>query len=291
MTDLVNLRQLMSLTSGRSEVVVGMVDGPVAADHPDLAQTNIQELPGKTGAACAQIGSAACVHGTFVAGILSAKRGSAAPAICPDCTLLVSPVFSEAATGSAAQPSSTPEELAAAILNCIEAGARIVNLSLAVTRSSSKGERALKLALDHAARLGVVIVAAAGNQGTVGGTVITNSSLGHRRGRMRRQRQTPQWVQSRVFHWAAWSARPRRRRHQPGAGLPIADPWRHERRCAVRDRRCRPGVVPATGGERSANSPGVPTSALSRTSLRDAPAAGCMGRLPTRDREVSHDRR
>ena len=54
MTDLVNLRQLMSLTSGRSEVVVGMVDGPVAADHPDLAQTNIQELPGKTGAACAQ---------------------------------------------------------------------------------------------------------------------------------------------------------------------------------------------------------------------------------------------
>ena len=91
----------MSLTSGRSEIVVGMVDGPVAADHPDLAQTNIQELPGKTGAACAQTSSAACVHGTFVAGILSAKRGSAAPAICPDCTLLVNPVFSETATGSA----------------------------------------------------------------------------------------------------------------------------------------------------------------------------------------------
>ena len=33
--DLVNLRQLMNLTSGRSEIVVGMVDGPVAADHPD----------------------------------------------------------------------------------------------------------------------------------------------------------------------------------------------------------------------------------------------------------------
>ena len=173
--------------------------------------------------------------------------------------------------------SSTPEELAAAILNCIEAGARIVNLSLAVTRSSSKGERALKLALDHAARLGVVIVAAAGNQGTVGGTVITESSLGHRCGRMPPQRQTPQWVQSRVFHWAAWSARPRRRRYQPRGGRPVADAWRNERRCAVRDRRCRPGVVPATGGERSENSLGVPTSALSRTSLRDAPAVGCMG--------------
>jgi len=172
--DLVNLPQLMSLTSGRSEIVVGMVDGPVAADHPDLAQTNIQELPGKTGTACAQTSSAACVHGTFVAGILSAKRGSTAPAICPDCTLLVNPMFSETATGSADQPSSTAEELASAILECIDAGARVLNLSLAVARSPSKGERALKLALDHAARRGVIIVAAAGNQGTVGGTTITS---------------------------------------------------------------------------------------------------------------------
>jgi subtilisin family serine protease len=171
--DLVKLPQLMSLTSGRSEIVVGMVDGPVAADHPDLAQTNIQELPGKTGTACAQTSSAACVHGTFVAGILSAKRGSVAPAICPDCTLLVNPIFSETATGSADQPSSTPEELASAILECIEAGARVLNLSLAVARCPSKGERALKLALDHAARRGVIIVAAAGNQGSVGGTTIT----------------------------------------------------------------------------------------------------------------------
>ena len=171
--DLVKLPQLMSLTSGRSEIVVGMVDGPVAANHPDLAQTNIQELPGKTGTACAQTSSAACVHGTFVAGILSAKRGSVAPAICPECTLLVNPIFSETATGSADQPSSTPEELASAILECIEAGARVLNLSLAVARCPSKGERALKLALDHAARRGVIIVAAAGNQGSVGGTTIT----------------------------------------------------------------------------------------------------------------------
>jgi subtilisin family serine protease len=105
---------------------------------------------------------------------LSAKRGSAAPAICPDCTLLVNPVFSEAATATIEQPSATPQELAAAILECIEAGARVVNLSLAVTRLSSKGERALKLALDHAARNGVIVVAAAGNQGAVGGNVITS---------------------------------------------------------------------------------------------------------------------
>ena len=119
--DLVNLPQLMRLTSGRSEIAVGMVDGPIATGHADLARTNIQELAGRR-RPCAQPSSAACIHGTFVAGILSAKRGSAAPAICPDCTLLVNPVFSETATGgSAEQPSSTPDELAAAILGCIQA--------------------------------------------------------------------------------------------------------------------------------------------------------------------------
>lgn len=171
--DLVKLPQLMKLTSGRSEIVVAMVDGPVAADHADLARSSIRDAR-DGGAQCAQTSSAACVHGTFVAGILSAKRGSAAPAICPDCTLLVNPVFSEAATGNAGQPSATPERLATAIVECVKSGARVLNLSLAVTRSSSKGERALKLSLDHAARHGVIVVAAAGNQGAVGGTIITS---------------------------------------------------------------------------------------------------------------------
>jgi subtilisin family serine protease len=172
--DLVKLPQLMDLSSGRSEIVVGMVDGPVAIAHPDLARSSIRELRGKAGAKCAQTSSPACVHGTFIAGILCARRGSAAPAICPDCTLLVNPVFAESAAGNAQQPCATPAELASAILECIEAGARVLNLSLAVTRSSLKGEGDLKLALDHAARRGVVVVAAAGNQGEIGGTIITS---------------------------------------------------------------------------------------------------------------------
>ena len=108
-----------------------------------------------------------------MAGILCAKRGSAAPAIYPECTLLAYPIFAETASGNTEMPSATPEDLAAAILACIEAGARILNLSLALTQSSSKGERAPGEVLDHAARRGVLIVAAAGNQGTIGGTVIT----------------------------------------------------------------------------------------------------------------------
>src|SRR6516162_5601797 len=82
--DLVKLAPLMQRTSGRAEVKVAVIDGPVAVAHPDLSGARIHEVPGRLGAACARVGSAACTHGTFVAGILSANRASSAPAICPD---------------------------------------------------------------------------------------------------------------------------------------------------------------------------------------------------------------
>ena len=168
---LVKLPSLMELSAGRSEIAVGLIDGPVAVSHSDLAG-HIREAPG-TAAACTQATSAACLHGTFVAGVLSAKRGSVAPAVCPDCTLLVRPVFAEGGADNLVAPSAEPQELAAAILACIEAGARVINLSLALMQSSPQGRVALLQALDHAARRGVLIVAAAGNQGAVGGTIIT----------------------------------------------------------------------------------------------------------------------
>jgi len=171
--ELVKLPELMELTAGRSDIVVGLIDGPVAISHCDLAGRDIREVPGAA-SVCAQATSVACLHGTFVAGVLSAKRGSAAPAICPDCTLLVRPVFPESEPGNLEQPSAEPGELAAAILACIEAGVRVINLSLALMQASAQAKLTLLEALDRAARRGVIIVAAAGNQGTVGGTVITS---------------------------------------------------------------------------------------------------------------------
>ena len=47
--DLVNLTPLMELTSGRPEIVIGLVDGPVVIGHPDLAGENIREIPGRIG--------------------------------------------------------------------------------------------------------------------------------------------------------------------------------------------------------------------------------------------------
>ena len=109
--DLVNLTALMERTSGSPDLMVGLIDGPIAVNHPYLAEGNIRELPGKLSGTCTQGSSAACRHGTFVAGILCAKRSSVAPALCPHCTLLVRPIFTETASEKGQMPSTTPAEL------------------------------------------------------------------------------------------------------------------------------------------------------------------------------------
>ncbi len=179
--DAVGLTELMIRTTGRPEVMVGLIDGPVALDHPELAADMVRGIPDGRAAACSATKSLACVHGTFVAGVLCARRGSVAPAICPGCTLLVRPIFSEHDLSRTPgrlddddhQPSATAEDLAQAILDLVNAGARIMNLSAAMTASSSGAQRSLELALDYAARRGTIVVAAAGNQATIGSTAIT----------------------------------------------------------------------------------------------------------------------
>jgi subtilisin family serine protease len=171
--DLIRLTALMERGQGRPEIIIGLIDGPLILDHPDLAAGHIREMPGKLGGACARSDSAACQHATFVAGILSARRGSPAPAICPDCTLLLRPIFSEATPANGDMPSAKPEELAEAIIDCLDNGAHVLNISAAIAQPSSKSERALGEALDEAARRAVIVVAAAGNQGTLGSTAIT----------------------------------------------------------------------------------------------------------------------
>jgi subtilisin family serine protease len=163
---LVGLTPLMDLTSGRAEIMIGLIDGPVALDHPELGANNIRQV------SRASNGSAR-THGTFVAGMLSARRDSAAPAICPNCTLLVRPIFGGETNTDERELSATPEELGAAIVECVDAGARVLNLSLALARPTSQRERALEEALGYAAKHGAIVVAAAGNQGTVGSSAIT----------------------------------------------------------------------------------------------------------------------
>jgi subtilisin family serine protease len=169
--DLVRLGPLIAGGPGRPEVSVGLIDGPVAVDHRDLDGEMIRTLPGHH-VGCTLRSGAACFHGTFVAGILSARRGSGAPALCPGCTLVVRPIFAEAPAIDRL-PVASPRELAAAVLECIDAGAQVLNVSATLTRASARDEHTIQTVLDHACRRGVAVVAAAGNASAIGGSVIT----------------------------------------------------------------------------------------------------------------------
>jgi subtilisin family serine protease len=154
-------------------VGVGLIDGPVAANHTDLATESIRSLSPQGARSSEHAAGAAGAHGTYVAGILAANRNSVAPAICPGCTVLVRPIFLEPPSGNADSPSASPGELANAIVDCVEAGTRVLNLSVALATPSPNREPKLEQALDHAAARGTIVVAAAGNQGTLGGSPIT----------------------------------------------------------------------------------------------------------------------
>lgn len=164
------LAALMAETEGRSDLAIGLIDGPVASAHPALVGATLRHA---AEADCNGTESLACRHGTFVAGILAASRTSDTPGLCPACTLLVRPIFTDSSVPSGALPSATPDELARAILDCARSGARLINLSAALPRADLGYAPALRQALDHTARQGIIVVAAAGNQAMLAGSAIT----------------------------------------------------------------------------------------------------------------------
>jgi subtilisin family serine protease len=172
---LVGLPALMSISAGVPAVSLALIDGPVALHHPDIAAESVHVLQAGGDQTCATSESSACTHGTYVAGILHARRDSLVRGICPGCTLLVRPIFSDTGTipENSGVPNTTVEELTTAIYDAIEAGACVINLSVGLAGGAPRAEPSLNQALQQAARRGVIIVAAAGNQGSLGSSAIT----------------------------------------------------------------------------------------------------------------------
>lgn len=167
------LTRLLEATCGSPEVTVGMIDGPVLLDHPDLREAAAYQLPGSRRPQDA----AEYEHGTFIAGMLFARRGAAAPAICPGCRFVLRAIFPGDDTGPFTVhnggPSASAAELAEAVTDCVDAGARLINLSASFGQVSMLEQHELTSALDRAASRGVLVVAAAGNQGAIAGSALT----------------------------------------------------------------------------------------------------------------------
>lgn len=182
----------MDLSRGRPNITIGLIDGPVDLSHSDFQDSKIETVDKSYSAKCKNISSISCIHGTFVTGILSAKRISPAPGICSGCKILLRPIFIETIqTKSSPQgtrynnlvnknnessliPSSNPEELSNAIIEIIDAGAKIINLSLGTSSSSLITHQNLQDAYDYALSHDVIVVIAAGNEGNIGNPQLIN---------------------------------------------------------------------------------------------------------------------
>jgi len=179
----------MNISKGDPNITIGLIDGPVDIGHPAFEESTIKVVNESQTVKCNAVDSMACIHGTFVAGILCAKRGLSAPAICSGCTILLRPIFSEKLQTKNNDiniysiskkinqnqndvyyfPSSSPEELSKSIVEVVDKGAKIINLSLGLSNSSLTLYTKLQEAYDYARKKGVIIVAASGNQGNIGG--------------------------------------------------------------------------------------------------------------------------
>jgi hypothetical protein len=139
-------------------VPVAVIDGPYDA----AALLGIlAHAPFNLGtSSCGANPSSACDHGTFIMGLLGARRDAVIPGLCPNCKLLHVPLFIDDNA-----PSADVGELANAIRVAVATGARFINLSLAILGDDSRHDRELAAALDYAEAKDVVVVVAAGNQG------------------------------------------------------------------------------------------------------------------------------
>lgn len=175
---LTGLQYLMNISNGSPDIVIGIIDGPIDLTHPTFHESKIKVMHSKI-VDCKNANDIACVHGTFVTGIISGKRGSSSPAICPGCKIILNPIFKQKRNNDfngkdTFLPSTTPEEVAKAIIETIDMGAKIINLSMSLSTFSLTSCDDLRESYNYALQNGVIIVVAAGNQGNIGNNSLIN---------------------------------------------------------------------------------------------------------------------
>ena len=162
----VGISKLAEVTRGRAEVSIGLIDGVVDVSDSRLKDAHIQNVTSAE-IACNGPSDEGCRHATLLAATLVGQQGGA----CPACTLLVHPIFTS--TRASSPPVSDAMTLASALVDTVEAGASVINLSLAVNNVGRQAALALTDVLNFACSRRVIVVAASGNGGELATSPIT----------------------------------------------------------------------------------------------------------------------
>lgn len=150
--------KLTETTGGRG-VKVAVLDTGVYTDHPDL-KTNISECKDFTNSGFSVVDQE-CEdkngHGTHIAGVIAANAGKdklGIYGIAPQAKIYAFKVCDD-------EGSCYADDVAAGIQTAVDDGAQIINMSFGTDRDIEF----VKNAIDYASQHGVLLVAAAGNDG------------------------------------------------------------------------------------------------------------------------------
>jgi hypothetical protein len=157
------IAEIWRSTLGDPSIVVAVLDGPVDLSHPSLRGAQLSVIQGVRGSACRD---AACAHGTHVASLIFGQHGvGPLRGIAPRCRGIVIPVFSDDPAHPGAILPCSQADLARAIEAAVGYGAQVINISAGQPGHAGTADPRLLRAVDLCARRGVLIVAAAGNDG------------------------------------------------------------------------------------------------------------------------------
>lgn len=155
------LTELWAETLGEPEISIAILDGPIDLAHPDLQAANIIQLDSTFTASANH--SAASAHGTHVASIIFGNHNGAVKGVAPRCRGISIPIFKDKKDGGIAPCSQV--DLARAISLAVDQGADVINISGGEFSTTGKAHPLLANAVQDCFKRGVLIVAAAGNQG------------------------------------------------------------------------------------------------------------------------------
>jgi cyanobactin maturation PatA/PatG family protease len=158
---IVGLKELWAETLGDSQICVAVLDGPVEQSHPSLAAADLTQR--ETLASDSDDRGSASQHGTHVSSVIFGQHDGSVKGIAPHCRGVIVPIFKDGADGSIAPCSQL--DLARAIMQAIQEGAHIINISGGELSSSGTAHPLLADAVQNCVNNNILIVAAAGNEG------------------------------------------------------------------------------------------------------------------------------